>query len=225
MKSRFIVVCLVLIAMVSAVTWHFYPALPERIPVHWNAAGEVDRYGPRAMIWLLGPGLMTLVSLYGLAQPWLSPRRYGVTAFESTYLYSTGVAVVLLAYIQVLVLIVATGGQVAMARAVPAAICIVLILVGNPLGKVRKNFYLGIRTPWTLSSDRVWYATHRLGAKLMVASGMLGLVAVLADAPAWLVLLLMLWWAPVAVLYSLACYKRMEKAGTLESNGAAVSSL
>lgn len=218
MKTRFITICLVLIVLVSAVTWHYFPALPEHIPLHWNAAGEVDGHGPRAMLWLLGPGLMTLVALLGLALPWLSPRRYGVTAFESTWLYSTGVVVVLLAYVHLLVLIAATGGQVPMDGAVPAGMCIVLILVGNPLGKVRKNFYLGIRTPWTLSSDRVWYATHRLGARLMVASGVLGLVGVLAGAPGWLVLLLMFWWAPVAALYSLACYKRLEKAGTLESS-------
>ena len=218
MKARFIVVCLVLIAISSAITWHFYPALPERIPVHWNAAGEVDGYGPRATLWLLGPGLMALVALFGLAQPWLSPRRYSMTAFASTHLYSTAAVVALLAYIHVLVLIAATGGQVAMDRAVAAGICIVLILVGNPLGKVRKNFYLGIRTPWTLNSDRVWYATHRLAARLMVASGVMGLIGVLAGASAWLLLLLMLWWAPVAVLYSLACYKRLDKAGTLESN-------
>lgn len=218
MKVRFIVVCLVLIAVSSAITWHFYPALPESVPVHWNAAGEVDGVGPRAMLWLLGPGLMALVGLLGLVLPWLSPRRYGMTAFESTYLYSTGVVVALLAYIHVLVLIAATGGQVAMDRAVAAGICIMLILVGNPLGKVRKNFYLGIRTPWTLSSDRVWHATHRLAARLMVASGVMGLIGVLVGAPAWLLLLLMLWWAPVAVLHSLACYRRLEKAGTLESN-------
>jgi uncharacterized membrane protein len=178
MKTRFIAVCIVLIALVSAVTWHYFPALPERIPVHWNAAGEVDGHGPRAMLWLLGPGLMTLVALLGLALPRLSPRRYDVTAFESTWLYSTGVVVVLLAYVHMLVLIVATGGQVPMDRAVPAGMCIVLILVSNPLG----------------------------------------LVGVLAGAPGWLVLLLMFWWAPVAVLYSLACYKRLEKAGTLESS-------
>ena len=218
MKARFIVVCLVLIALASAVTWHFYPALPERIPLHWNAAGEVDRDGPRAVLWLLGPGLMALMALCGLALPWLSPRRDDMAAFASTWLYSTGVVMALLAYVHVLVLIAATGGQVPMDRAVPAGMCILLILVGNPLGKVRKNFYLGIRTPWTLSSDRVWYATHRLGARLMVASGVLGLVAILLGAPAWLTLLLMLWWAPVAVLYSLACYRRLEKAGTLESN-------
>ena len=79
---------------------------------------------------------------------------------------------------------------------------------------------ISLPTPWrgTDSSDRVWYATHRLGARLMVASGVLGLVGVLAGAPGWLVLFLMCWWAPVAVLYSLACYKRLEKAGTLESS-------
>ena len=95
-------------------------------------------------------------------------------------------------------------------KAVPAGLFVMLVLAGNPMGKVRRNFYLGIRTPWTLASERVWYATHRLAARLMVASGLLGLAVLALGAPAWLLLVLALAWAPLAVLYSLLQYKRLE---------------
>lgn len=216
MKTRFIAICLLLIAAVVAVTWYHWPVLPAQIPVHWNHAGQADDYAPRMVLWLLGPGLMTFFMVLALALPYLSPRRFDMSTFEATYLYSMGVVVAMLAYVHLLVLIAATGGQVPLDRALPAGVFVMMILLGNPMGKVRKNFYLGIRTPWTLSSDRVWYATHRLAARLMVGSGVAGFIGVLVGAPGWMSVFFALWWAPVAVMFSLACYKRLEKSGNLE---------
>lgn len=95
-------------------------------------------------------------------------------------------------------------------RAVPAGLFVMLVLAGNPMGKVRRNFYLGIRTPWTLSNERVWYATHRFAARLMVGSGLLGFFMLAGGMPGWLLLVPAIAWAPVAVLYSLLQYKRLD---------------
>jgi uncharacterized membrane protein len=92
---------------------------------------------------------------------------------------------------------------------VPALVFVILIVIGNPMGKVRRNFFIGIRTPWTLASEAVWYATHRLAARLMVASGLLGLIAVWLGAPHWVLLVLMTAWGLVAAGYSLLLYKRL----------------
>ena len=105
-----------------------------------------------------------------------------------------------------------------MRRAVPAGLFLLLILMGNPMGKVRRNFYVGIRTPWTFASERVWYATHRMAARLMVASGVLGLLALWMHAPGWGILLLGLAWAPLVILYSLLHYKSLQKNHQLESH-------
>jgi hypothetical protein len=103
-------------------------------------------------------------------------RRYDISGFEPTYYYVCMV-VVLLAYVYALVLLEVVHGGVQMQRAIPAGVLALLVLIGNPMGKVRRNFFIGIRTPWTLASESVWYATHRLAARLMVASGLLGLLA------------------------------------------------
>jgi uncharacterized membrane protein len=203
------VVCLLLIAAACAATLYCWPSLPERLPLHWNAAGAIDGYGPRAVLWLLGPGMMTLAALGGPLLPRIAPRRLDIAGFESTYYYVCGVIVAMLAYVHALVLLAVLHGGVEMARAIPAGICILLILIGNPLGKVRRNFVIGVRTPWTLASEAVWYATHRLAAKLMVASGLLGLCALWLGAPHWLLATAMLAWAPIAVAYSLLLYKRL----------------
>ena len=211
MKARFIALSLLMIVAVSAATLYAWPQLPEVVVVHWNYRGEVDGYAPRAVLWLLGPGLMACMLMLALVLPSLSPRRFEVQPFESTFYYSFGVVLGLLAYVHGLVLASAAGVAVPIGRAVPAGLCVMLILAGNPMGKVRRNFYLGIRTPWTLASERVWYATHRLAARLMVGSGLLGLAALARGAPGWLLLVLVFAWAPLAILYSLVQYKRLDK--------------
>lgn len=216
MKSRFIAFCLVMIAVVCAVTGYFWQTLPEYIPLHWNYSGEVDSYERRELLWLLGPGLMAIMMLIALLMPYLSPRRFEIKKFEATWWYSMAIIVAMPAYIYSLVMISALGGEVSMKQALPAGLFTMMILLGNPLGKVRKNFFLGVRTPWTLSNDRVWYATHRLTAKLMVISGVLGLAGLLLGVSNWMLLVLLFCWAPVAVIFSLVYYKRLEKSGNLE---------
>ena len=172
----------------------------------------------RATLWLIGPGMMAALTALGVALPWLSPKRFNVLEFESTYYYMCGIPVCLLGYVYALVLATCVTGSVSMHRALPAGLCVLLILMGNPMGKVRSNFFIGIRTPWTLASPQVWYATHRMAARLMVASGVLGLLALWMHAPGWGILLLGLAWAPLVILYSLLHYKSLQKNHQLESH-------
>lgn len=209
MRTRYLVVCLLLIAAMCAATLYYWPSLPARVPVHWDAVGAVDGYGPRAALWLLGPGLMALAALAGALLPRIAPRRIDISGFESTYYYVCGVIVAMLGYVHAIALLTALHDGVAIRNAVPAGVCVLLVLIGNPMGKVRRNSFIGIRTPWTLASEAVWYATHRLAARLMVASGLLGLCALWLGAAHWLLLTAMMAWAPIAVGYSLLFYKRL----------------
>ena len=81
------------------------------------------------------------------------------------------------------------------------------------LGKVKRNFWLGVRTPWTLASDRVWYSTHRLAGKTMVTGGLVVLAAALAGLPPYVSTAALLAGALVPVVYSLVYYKRLERTG------------
>ena len=209
MRTRYLLFSLVLIAAACAATAYFWPQLPARVPVHWDASGTVNGYGPRSALWLLGPGMMAMVALLGAVMPGISPRRFEIAGFESTYYYLSGVVMCLLAFVYALMLAASLRVPVPMGLAVSAGIFVLLILTGNPMGKVRRNFFMGIRTPWPLASERVWYATHRLAARLMVASGVLGLFALWLGVPTWALLVLMLAWAPLAVVYSLLLYKRL----------------
>lgn len=209
MKKPHLIVCLLMIAIACAATAYYWPLLPDVVPIHWNTAGEANGYGPRWSYFAFGPGAMLLVLAVFLLAPYLSPRRYEVDSFAHTFSYIGTVTVAMMGYVYALGLMQAVYGGVAMDRAVPGGIAVLLILIGNPMGKVRRNFFMGIRTPWTLASEAVWYTTHRMAARLMVASGVLGLVALCLGASHWVLLPLMIAWAPLAAAYSLLLYKRL----------------
>src|SRR5262249_53719413 len=134
--------------------------------------GQVDAYGDRAWSAFLMP--VAMVAMLGLfaVLPWISPRSYQVDSFRETSLFIMLVALAMFAYIHGLTLYSALRGQVDVGRALVAGIFLGLAAMGNVLGKVRRNFYIGIRTPWTLASERVWNDTHRLGAWMFVIGGL-----------------------------------------------------
>jgi uncharacterized membrane protein len=100
-------------------------------------------------------------------------------------------------------------------RAFIAGMFLFFGLMGNVIGKVRKNFYIGIRVPWTLASDRVWNDTHRMAAWLWVGAGILGFAAIILGAPIlWAVAVLVLA-GLIPVIYSFVHYKSLESRGDL----------
>ena len=209
MKPRALMLCLLMILAMAAVTAYYYPSVPETIPVHWDAAGKVNGYGGRWQLWLTGPGTMACILLLAVAMPWLSPKKFEVQSSPQTYSYMMVMVVALFGGIEIIMLCSALGVRLEIARVLPALTFLALIFIGNPMGKVRRNFFIGIRTPWTLASEAVWYATHRLAARLMVGSGLLGLIAVWGGASYWILLVLMGGWALVSAGYSLLLYKRL----------------
>jgi uncharacterized membrane protein len=207
---------LVLASWIAAAA--LYPSLPERVPTHWNIHGQIDGYGDKTWATFLTPALMTLMLVVLRLLPWLSPKQFEIDAFRSTYEFVVLLVVGLFAYINALLLIAARGGVVDIGRTMIGGMCLFFLLLGNVLGKVRKNFYVGVRTPWTLASDRVWVDTHRLAARLFVVAGIVGLpfcvwggTVTSFAAPFALIMLAAL--APA--VYSLLHYKRLQRRGEL----------
>jgi uncharacterized membrane protein len=202
-----------------------YDDLPDQVPTHWDAHFNVDGTTPRADVFrtfLLLPLAMAGVCLLTLVLPWLSPRHFQVDTFRSTYGYIMMLMVALMAYLHVATLwgaLQPAENKTIFMRFFLGGICLFLALTGNVLGKVRRNFWLGVRTPWTLASETVWNQTHRLAAWLFVAGGLTGfaLVMLLPPAAAWVAFLVILLAALAPVFYSLWLYKRLEREGRLES--------
>lgn len=213
MKRKYYLLGFALMAAVLAATAIAYPHLPPIVPTHWNAAGTADAYAPKWRLFVAIPAMMlAFLGLFAVL-PWLSPKRFEVDAFRSTYLYIMIVLLCMMVYFHALVLWAALGRSVDMTRAIIGGVCLLFALLGNVLGKVRRNFYIGIRTPWTIANETVWNATHRLGGKLFFLCGLVGFVLALLRAPFWLVGGILAAGAAVPVIYSLVLYKKLERRG------------
>jgi uncharacterized membrane protein len=163
-----------------------------------------------------------LVLFYFL--PALSPRHFEVDAFRPTYLYIMDIVLGLFAYMQAVLLYtvyqsVTGGAPVDLGSGFMAGLFLFFALMGNQLGKVRKNFYIGVRVPWTLASDRVWNDTHRLAAWVMCAGGVIGFTLTLMGISLIVSILILVASALIPVVYSFVHYKALERAGQLEPSG------
>jgi uncharacterized membrane protein len=213
MKRGYFLASFILTAAVTLISVYFYPRLPELIPTHWNIHGKVNAYGEKQWALFLIPAIMILLVILFRALAWLSPRHFSVDSFRPTFDFVMFLVVGLMAYIQMLVLWAAFHHDESMGRFTLAGIFLFFAFLGNVLGKVRRNFWLGVRTPWTLASERVWNDTHRFSARLFVAVGLLGFIISLIGGSPVLCIVLIVIAAMVSILYSLLEYKRLEKRG------------
>jgi uncharacterized membrane protein len=193
--------------------------MPEQVPIHWNINMEPDGFVSRDrtfVIFYLMPTVMAvMLALLAVVLPWLAPVKYKVDPFRPVYDYIIALVVGLFAYLHAVVLMAQLGG-IALDKWLMAGFFLFFGLLGNVLGKVRKNFWVGIRTPWTIASDVVWERTHRLAAWLFVAAGILGFVMVMAGVPPMWCFGLLMVVALTPVIYSLVIYKQLERAGKTE---------
>lgn len=159
------------------------PRLPDSMPMHWDMRGGVNRYGSRWEGALLLPGLMIAIWLLLRGLPRLDPRRANYAKFADTYDLVIDSLVVLFAVMQVALVGTALGWPVSMERVVPALVGLEFVILGNALPRARPNWWFGIRTPWTLSNDRVWSRTHRVGGYLLMAAGLVLLLGAFVPGP------------------------------------------
>jgi uncharacterized membrane protein len=203
----------------SLVVWVNREAwLPEQVTVHWDTQFKPDKSVPRdGMFWYLlaVPASMAFMVLLLQVLPWLSPEHFKVDAFRATYDYIAGLLIAMFAYMHGVVLALYTGQVHDVGRWLIGGSLLFLALLGNVLGKVQRNFWMGVRTPWTLASETVWIRTHRLAAWLFVAAGLIGFVLVLLGVNPLLALALFIVAAIAPVFYSLVLYKYLEKRGRL----------
>ena len=199
-----------------------------RIPVHWGLDGQPDRYGGRAEAFLVLPTIMIGLSALFAILPAIDPR--GRNLERSRVVLDTVWAGTLALMLVLQAVMVALGlgwiendGASVMPMIILAAIGALFVLFGNVLGKARPNWFVGVRTPWTLSSDLAWDKTHRLTGRLMVLSGLVILTMIWFLSPenqVILVLVAALAPAPVGMAYSYLIWRRDPDRQTATPNDA-----
>jgi immunity protein, SdpI family len=177
---------LLLVAMftVAALNWR---VVPDQMPVHWGLSGQPDRWGGRFEGLLLLPLVGVAVYLVLLAAPRIDPGRANYASFAEAYGAVRLVVLVAMLAIQVMMVLAARGRAVDMGAWVPLIVGGLFTVLGSLFGKLRPNWFIGIRTPWTLSSKQSWDRTHRVGGRLFILFGLL-LMSLALSRPAWLVI-------------------------------------
>ncbi len=169
MRSRWFGVVIGVLAAVISV-WA-YPRLPPTVATHWNLNGTPNGFSSRFVAVSIMP--LVILAMTGLFNvlPKLDPRKENYAKFIHVYWLIANAVIVFIAVAHVLIIASALGFPVKIDRLMPVGIGLLFIFLGNYLTRVEPNWFVGIRTPWTLSSDTVWRKTHRTGGWLMVLGG------------------------------------------------------
>ena len=166
-KSNWLVIALMLIpVLITLIVWD---RIPEEVPVHWNIKGEVDNYASKEFGMFLLPISMLIMNIIFWIVPYIDPKK-NVPLFKET-LYRLQVAMNIFFFgLALLIIGVSLGFQLDVGTIVIYGVLFLLGILGNYMSKMRPNYFIGVRTPWTLESEEVWFKTHRLAGNLWVGT-------------------------------------------------------
>jgi uncharacterized membrane protein len=186
--------------------------VPDKIPMHWNISGQVDSYGPKQDVFIL-PSVITVIYFLMVFVPLIDPKKANYSKFAGAYRMIRAVLVIILSILYFAATYSALGYKVNMDRLGSAVIPVMLIAFGSAMGKLRHNYFVGIRTPWTLADEEVWNKTHQLGGKLWLIAGIIGLFASFFSGTwvAVLMFVLLITAVIVPIVYSYIIFKNEEK--------------
>jgi len=179
-RNEAIILALPLLALLLSAS--LYGQLPERMATHFDIHGQPDGYMDSAWGAFLVPVMMAALALLLSAVPLIDPLRRNIEAFRGDYERMVMAVLLLLLLTHVQGTLWNIGIRISMALTIPIGIGLLFIVIGSMLSRTRRNWFIGIRTPWTMSSDIVWKRTHELGGSLFVASGVLAMGAVFVPA-------------------------------------------
>ena len=181
-KSEWLSILLI-VAVIATAIWA-YPLLPSEVPSHWGISEQVDDWTTPLGHVLMFPGMMLALYLLFLLLPHIEPRRQHFLESWGFYQMIRNFMMVFFAFMYGLTTYAAiTGNAIAVGKIVPVSVGILFIFIGNYLTQVKSNFFMGIRTPWTLDSEANWQKTHRLGAYTFAIGGVLFLLSPFMPTP------------------------------------------
>jgi len=157
-----------LIVVSFALSAFFYNQLPTMLPSHWNVHGQVNGYMPKNIALFIVPALILVFAALFILLPKIDPLRKNYKAFMLYFEGFIFLLVLFLFYIHSLIILAGLGYKINMNYCLVPAISVLFLYIALLMKKAKRNWFVGIRTPWTLSSDLVWKKTHALASKLFV---------------------------------------------------------
>lgn len=165
----------------TAITWN---SLPDRVPTHWNAHNQIDGYSSKEFAGLFLPFFNIGLYLFFTGLFWVLPK---IDPRKENYVKMSGILykmrMVLTAFLTVVFLLcmsaTLTSNPALISNGVGILIMLFIAVLGNLIRTVKPNYFVGIRTPWTIDSPEVWVKTHEIGGKIFFYTGLYGALIVL----------------------------------------------
>ena len=172
MKSRRNIVLMWVVSLVPLmILTVIYGKMPETVPTSFGFDGTINAYGPKSTLWMLA-GMGPLLALLFQFMPKIDPRKRNYEKFQKYYdSFAIFMELFLLGTSCLMFTEILRPGTVSIGRAVTVLVCLLLILMGNMMGKIKHNYFFGIKTPWTLADPDVWNRTHRAGGRMWFVIG------------------------------------------------------
>ena len=208
------IIVIILIAGITAAGVVLWNQLPDPMASHWDVNDQVDGYMPKFWGVFLMPLITIVLFLLFLLIPSIDPLKANIVQFRGTFNLFITLFVAFMAYAHALTLCWNLGyTSLGIGRAMLPAIGLLFFVVGSMLRKAKRNWFIGIRTPWTLSSDSVWNEVHRLGGILFMASGAIAVVGGLVGGAVafWSIIIPAFGTSIFLVVYSYVLYQREVK--------------
>ena len=203
----------VLLVVSFALGLFLYPQLPERVPTNWNVHGEIGGYSGKFFAAFGMPLFNLVLYVLLLVLPGLDPKRENYPKFAKLYDLVRWSVVGLMVLVHTIILLAGLGHSINVGKIVQIAVAIMFILLGNQMGRVKHNYFVGIRTPWTLANEEVWRMTHRMAGPVFVAGGFLALGSTWLPAPYNFAGMMVgvIASSLVALVYSYVIYRKLTK--------------
>ncbi|AKB60858.1 SdpI family protein [Methanosarcina mazei] len=160
---------LVLLSFILSI--YFYPQVPDQMATHWDSQGEVNGYMSKFWGSFFMPLLITGLVILFLVIPKIDPRKENIEMFRKHYEGFRLILILFLVMVHLHILLWNTGTQISPNAVIPLGIGLLFYYAGVLTENAEQNWFIGIRTPWTLSSEKVWKRTNRLGGKLFRIAG------------------------------------------------------
>ncbi|NOX85769.1 MAG: DUF1648 domain-containing protein [Chlorobi bacterium] len=202
-----------IVAIPFAYLAYIWNELPGKVPVHWNINGEVDRYGNKAELILIPVILPLLIYLIFLVVPKIDPKNK-IGKMGKKYQNIKTLLTVLMSILATFLIYTAKNQSLTNPNYVVLLLGVLYIILGNYFKTIKPNYFIGIRTPWTLESETVWKDTHKLGGKLWFGGGFIVVISSLllskeADFKLFMIITGII--AIIPVVYSYFRFRKLEK--------------
>lgn len=207
-RKELLPISLIILAFIVGIL--LYPDLPDKIPSHWNAQGEIDAWSSKSFGAFFFPGITLGIYLLMTFIPLIDPLRRNYSKFATPYFWFRTLFVLFFVLIYFYTLWSALGTELKINYFIIPTISILFILIGVFLPKIKKNYFVGIRTPWTIHSEEVWDKTHQFSGKLFIIAGVIAFLSLLLPKytfPIFIIAILSA--ALISVIYSYFIFRKI----------------